>query len=437
MVETLLRMENALAQTRTRRVSGRVASVTGLIIRAHLPAARIGELCELREPGEGRIGLAEVVGIEGELAFLSPHGETRGISIRTEVVPLKREATVSVGDFLVGAVVDAHGNVLRSGVTQAVKARSFMRPLYSVPEDPLQRLPITRVLPVGIPAVDGLLTCGEGQRVGIFGPPSAGKSTLIAEIVKRAAADVIVCALVGERGREVREFVERVMPAGQPSNVILVVATSNRPALERCKAVLMATTIAEHFRDEGRRVLLVVDSVTRVARALREVGLAAGEPPVRRGFPPSVFAALPGMFERAGNGSSGTMTAFYTVLVEGEGESDPIAEEAKALLDGHIILSGKLAQSGRFPAIDVLASRSRLMNALVTEEHRSAAERVRGMLSLYQEVELLIRVGEYREGQDRVSDEAVRKHAAIERFLYRSTERAFEKTVTALKELSR
>ncbi|WP_026615942.1 FliI/YscN family ATPase [Ensifer aridi] len=438
MVEALLRLERDMARAETRRTSGRVIGVSGLMVRAHLPAVRIGELCELREPGQERLGFADVVGIEGETALLSLHGDTRGISARTEVIPSGREPAVTAGDFLIGAIIDAHGNILRKAEVQAGEAARFSQPLHAAPADMLLRRPIDRCFAVGVPAIDGLLTCGEGQRVGIFGSPGVGKSTLIGDIINNSEADLVVCALVGERGREVGEFVDRVMPAGKPSNKVLVVATSDRPALERYKAVLTATAVAEHFRDRGKRVLLIVDSVTRMARALREVGLAAGEPPVRRGFPPSVFAALPQVFERAGNSATGTMTAFYTVLVEGAEQDDPIAEETRALLDGHVVLSDRIAQSGHFPAVDVLASRSRTMNAVVDEGHNQAANHLRSLLALYKEVELLIRVGEYREGQDPAADEAVRKRGMIDKFLYGAKGcRPFKETVTALRELAR
>ncbi len=439
MVDALARLEKAIDQTRTRQVSGRVTGVSGLLVRANVPAVRIGELCELREPGIDRVGFADVVGIEGDTALLSLHGTTRGISVRTEVIPTGREPAITVGDFLIGAVIDAHGNIIRRAEGTPATAAASSQPLYGLPAAPLSRRPVSRRIPVGIPAVDGLLTCGEGQRVGIFGPPGAGKSTLVSDIVKNVEADVVICALVGERGREVSEFVEHVMPAGQRSNAVLVTATSDRPALERFKAVLTATAIAEYFRDRGKRIVLIVDSVTRMARALREIGLAAGEPPVRRGFPPSVFAALPQIFERAGNSALGTMTAFYTVLVEGEEQNDPIAEETRALLDGHIVLSDRIAQAGQFPAIDVLASRSRTMNAVVTETHRRASDRLRAMLSLYKEVELLIRVGEYQEGRDAAIDEAVRKRTQIGAFLFsgRAGASSFEDTVAALQELAR
>jgi type III secretion protein N (ATPase) len=439
MADALLRMERTLEQTDVRRQSGRVTSVSGLLVRALIPSVRIGELCELHEPGRGRIGLADVVGIDGETALLSLHGETRGISQRTEIVPTGREPAISVGNFLLGAIVDAHGNVLRPSANPAGEDARFLQPLYGQPVNPLSRRPIRQPFTSGIAALDGLLTCGQGQRIGIFGAPGAGKSTLVSQIVANNKADVIVCALVGERGREVGEFVAGNMPEGVRSNVTLVVATSDRPALERFKAVMTATAIAEYFREQGKHVLLVIDSVTRMARALREVGLAAGEPPVRRGFPPSVFAVLPQIFERAGNSANGMMTAFYTVLVEGEEQDDPIAEETRSLLDGHIVLSDKIAKAGNFPAIDVLASRSRTMSAVVSESHRQAADRLRALLALYDEVELLIRVGEYRQGRDAAVDEAVAKHGLIQRFLFdgQGKPQPFGAIVEALEELVR
>ncbi|MDQ0456386.1 FliI/YscN family ATPase [Rhizobium paknamense] len=418
---TLQRWRARLDDLAPVRESGRVMRVTGPLVQAIMPSVAIGELCELREPGQGLIGLGEVVGIEGEHAVLSLHGDTRGLSQRTEVTPTGQSPAIAVGDFLLGAVIDAHGRMIAAPSRPVAGAgERIMQPLHGHPPPPLKKLEIEQPFVTGIRAIDGLLTCGEGQRLGIFGPPGAGKSTLISDIVHGSNADVVVCALVGERGREVGEFVRAVMPDGAASKVVLVVATSDRPSLERYKAVLTALSVGEYFRDRGRRVLLVVDSVTRVARALREIGLAAGEPPVRRGYPPSVFAALPKLFERSGNSEKGRMTAFYTVLVEGEDQDDPIAEETRSLLDGHIILSDKIAQAGLFPAIDVLMSRSRTMNAVVTPQHRAAAEAIRSMLALYREVELLIRVGEYQPGRDAAVDKAVAKRPQILDFLHAS-----------------
>ncbi|NTJ41863.1 FliI/YscN family ATPase [Agrobacterium larrymoorei] len=438
MADLLAKLEQAVSAVDTRRSGGRISSISGLLVRAELPLVRVGELCELYEPGKGTIGFAEVVGIDGDVALLSLHGETRGLSMRTEVVPSGREPSIEVGDFLIGAIIDAHGHIVRRAFgTSGLSSRSF-RSLYGSPVDPLSRKPISRTFVTGVTAIDAMLTCGEGQRVGIFGPPGAGKSTLISEIIQNTQADVIVCALVGERGREVGEFVQHNMPDAQPSKMVLVSATSDRPALERYKAVLTATAIAEHFRDEGKSVLLVIDSVTRVARAMREIGLASGEPPVRRGFPPSVFAALPQIFERTGNGVSGSITAFYSVLVEGADNEDPIAEESRSLLDGHIVLSERIARSGQFPAIDILQSRSRLMSAVTSTRHQTAANRIRSLMSTYSDVELLIRVGEYRQGNDPDVDEAVAKRDAINAMLYdgKGGTRSFEQIVDAVEGLA-
>jgi len=265
--------------------------------------------------------------------------------------------------------------------------------------------------------MDGLLTCGEGQRLGIYGEPGGGKSSLLAQIVKGVEADVAVIALIGERGREVREFIERHLGAEGMRRSVLVVATSDRSAMERARAAYVATAIAEFFRDLGRRVVLMMDSVTRFARALREIGLAAGEPPTRRGFPPSVFAALPQLTERAGPGECGSITAFYTVLVEGDGSGDPIAEETRGILDGHVVLSRKLADSGHYPAIDVLASRSRVMDSVTSPEHRRRANRMRELLARYAEAEFLVQVGEYKTGADPTTDEAIAKFEHLRDFL--------------------
>lgn len=436
MAEAFARIEKALAQIDTRRASGQVTSVSGVLVRARIPAVRVGELCELREPSVGKIGLAEVVGIEGDTALLSLHGDTRGISLRTEVIPSRRDPSVPVGDHLVGCIIDAHGTILRHSSQTSANFSQTLQPLYRRNENPLSRKPVRRLFTTGITSIDAILTCGEGQRVGIFGSPGTGKSTLISHVINGSDTDIVVCALVGERGREVSEFVETNMPEGAISNSVLIVATSDRPALERYKAVLTATAIAEYFRDQGKRVLLIIDSITRMARALREIGLAAGEPPVRRGFPPSVFATLPQIFERSGNSDKGSITAFYTVLVEGADVDDPIAEETRSLLDGHIVLSDEIARTGHFPAIDILASRSRTMGAVTTSSQQGAASRLREMLAIYKDVELLIRVGEYKPGHDPVVDKAVTKNADIKAFLHDGRSGAsFKETIEKLEAL--
>ncbi|MEM7025427.1 MAG: FliI/YscN family ATPase, partial [Pseudomonadota bacterium] len=282
---------------------------------------------------------------------------------------------------------------------------------------PLTRRVIDQPLPLQLRVFDGLLTMGEGQRMGLFGAAGAGKSTLLASLVKGAHVDVVVMALVGERGREVREFIEKDLGPEGMERTVVVVATSDRSSLERAKASFASTAIAEYFRDQGKRVLLLMDSVTRFARALREIGLAAGEPPTRRGFPPSVFANLPKLLERAGQSEKGSISAVYTVLVEGDDMNEPVADETRSILDGHIVLSRDLAEQNHYPAIDVLASTSRVMNAVVSEEHRAAAGRFRELLAKHKEIELLVRIGEYKSGNDAVADEALAKIDKLNAFL--------------------
>jgi type III secretion protein N (ATPase) len=331
------------------------------------------------------------------------------------VIPTGQTMTTPVGDALLGRVIDSLGRALDGGAP--INRRESVRSLHGPAPNPLSRQLIDRSFHVGLRAIDGLLSCGEGQRVGIYGEPGSGKSWLLAQIVKNAEADVVVIGLIGERGREVREFIARQLGDEGLKRAVLVVATSDRSPIERLKAAYVATAIAEHFRDDGRRVLLLIDSITRFARAAREIGLAAGEPPTRRGFPPSIFATLPQLIERAGMGERGSVTAFYTVLVEGDGTGDPIAEETRGILDGHIVLSRALASSGHFPAIDILASRSRLMEAVITREHGIEAGRLRALLARYAEIEFLIQVGEYKQGADKVADEAVAKIDDIRSFL--------------------
>ncbi|OJA72023.1 EscN/YscN/HrcN family type III secretion system ATPase [Burkholderia ubonensis] len=393
-------------------VQGRVNHAVGQILNATGIRARLGEICELRTPGQPTL-LAEVVGFSRQTTLLTPLGDVAGLSPETTVVPSGREHVFAVGEGLYGRVLDGLGRPLdaRGPVTGAAWVSTQQDP-----PNPLARQMIDTPFPTGVRVIDGLMTLGVGQRVGIFAPSGVGKSTLLGMIARGARADVNVIALVGERGREVREFIEHALSPEVRARSIVVVSTSDRPAMERVKSALVATAIAEHFRDEGKRVLLLVDSLTRFARAQREVGLASGEPPTRRSFPPSTFAVLPRLLERAGQGARGSITALYTVLVEGDEESDPIAEEVRSILDGHIVLSRKIALANRYPAIDVLASLSRVMPLVANRAHQQAAARVRELIAKYQEIELLVQIGEYREGSDRLGDLALRARDAIAAF---------------------
>ena len=392
---------------------GRVSQAVGMLVQAVGIQAHVGELCELAT-GEEPPLLAEVVGFQGQTALLTPLGPTTGISTLTEVRPCGRGLTCPVGTALLGRVVNALGQPIDGRGPIAAGARAVVR---RDPPPPMMRRPIRQALATGIRAVDGLLTLGEGQRMGVFAPPGTGKSTLLGMLARASEADVIVVALIGERGREVREFIESNLDATRMERTVMVVSTSDRPPMERVKSAEVATTIAEHFRDQGLRVLLLVDSLTRYARAQREIGLACGEPPTRRSYPPSIFTMLPQLLERAGPGERGSITAVYAVLTEGDEENDPIAEEVRSILDGHIVLSRKLAAANHFPAIDVLASLSRVMPQVAAAAQMAAAGRFRAMLSRYQEVEMLIQIGEYRRGGDAQADLAVSQRPAMLRLL--------------------
>ena len=391
---------------------GRVSGVTGSLIRASVPGVRIADLCRLKDADDRIAGedvLAEVVGFDRQHVLLSPLGSTTGISNDTQVIATGRTHEVPVGPELLGKVLNGLGRPLRG---DALRCPSSY-PVLADPPDPMRRRVIDTPLALGVRVLDGLLTCGEGQRMGIFAAAGGGKSTLLSMLIRNSAADVKVLALIGERGREVREFIEHDLGEEGLTQSVVVVATSERPAMERLKAAYVATAIAEYFRDQGLKVLLMMDSVTRFARAQREIGLAAGEPPTRRGFPPSVFAALPQLMERAGRSDTGSITALYTVLVEGDDMTEPVADETRSILDGHIILSRQLAQANHYPAVDVLASVSRVMNNIVDEDHLRIAGRMRELLAKYKEIELLIRIGEYKQGSDPIADEAKRKIDAI------------------------
>ena len=409
-------LDRAVEEAQLIDVKGRVVQVVGTIIKASVPGVKVGEVCILRDPWENVEMQAEVIGFNKETVLLTALGQMTGLSVETEVIPTRRVHMVSVGESLLGRVLDGLGRPIDSEEKGPLLPEGYY-PVYADPPNPLERRIISKPISLGVKALDAMLTCGEGQRMGIFAAAGGGKSTLLAQIVRNTEADVTVLALIGERGREVREFIEKDLgPEGLAKSVV-VCSTSDRSAMERLKAAYVATSIAEYFRDKGKKVLLLMDSVTRFGRAQREIGLAAGEPPTRRGFPPSVFSELPKLMERAGNSSKGSITALYTVLVEGDDMTEPIADETRSILDGHIILSRKLAQKNHYPAIDILQSVSRCQNAIIDDDHKRNAAKLRTLLAKYGEVELLLKIGEYRKGADRETDEAIDKNEAVNAFL--------------------
>ena len=400
-------------QARILRCAGRVARVIGLTVEAKGIAARVGEVCDILVPGEGSV-VAEVVGFREGSTLLMPLGELRGVSPGCPVVPRGRSLTVRVSEELVGRVLDGLGQPL-DGKERLKNGTDF--PVDNKPPNPLERRRIKEVLATGVRAVDAFLACGRGQRIGIFAGSGVGKSTLLGMVARFSAADVNVIALVGERGREVRDFIEGDLGEEGLARSVVVAATSDQPALVRLKAAFVASAIAEFFRDRGKDVLLLMDSVTRFAMAQREVGLAIGEPPSTRGYTPSVFAVLPKLLERSGMGPRGSITAFYSVLVEGDDLNEPVADAVRGILDGHIVLSRELASRNHYPAIDVLGSVSRLMPEIVPPEQMRQAGRLRDLLATYRQAEDLINIGAYVSGSNPRIDEAVRYYDEIVNFL--------------------
>ena len=429
-------LRDSLQTVRPRPLRGRITEVIGMLIKAVLYGVKIGELCELRRRQSASTILAEVVGFTSEEVLLMPLGDSGGLSPETEVIPSGKMHEVAVGDGLLGRVLDGFGNFMDDLKTEFVPDAVY--PANGRPPSPLSRQLVSRPLCLGIRAIDSLLTCGEGQRLGIFAAAGVGKSVLLAQLLRNTDADIVVLALIGERGREVREFLEMVLTDATRDRTVAVVSTSDRPPLEWIKSAYVATTIAEYFRDQGKCVLLLVDSLTRFARAQRLVGLTCGEPPARRGFPPSVFSVLPRLLERAGNAKVGSITALYTVLVEGDDMNEPVADEVRSLLDGHIILSRALAAANHFPAISILESVSRVMANIVDPQHINAAGRVRELMAKYEEAELLLKIGEYKEGIDQLTDEAIEKREAICTFLQQKFEdfSEYEESIHRLIELA-
>lgn len=419
---------------------GKVSQVLGVLIEAQMPSVQIGELCHLLNPDfPDRPMLAEVIGFTDKFAILSALSPLEGVSSQTIIEPLRRAHSIEVGDHLFGCVLDGFGRWMFRAPAASGTVSTWRDTVPVMRDAPkaTDRPRIATPLATGVRAIDGLLTMGVGQRIGVFAGPGCGKTTLMAAIARGCEADVIVFGLIGERGRELNEFLQHELDADLIRKTIVVCATSDRTSMERSRAAFTATAIAEAFRARGKKVLLLIDSLTRFARAQREIGLAAGEPPARGGFTPSVYTMLPRLIERAGSTPEGSVTAMYTVLVDGESSSDPIGDEAKSLLDGHILLTRKLAEQSHYPAIDVLASISRVMSNVTTTEHRKAASHFRELMASYQEMELLIRLGEYKVGTDPIADRAMKLRPAQMAFLRQDTSAGvdYQNTIDTLMDL--
>ena len=415
---------NSIYDQKLFKVRGKVVNAVGLTIEAAGPQAKMGDLCyiypsslsESREPA-----LAEIVGFKEGKNLLMPYDKIEGIGPGSSVENTGHPLTVKVDESLLGHTVDGLGRpndpMEYAGVEYSVEAGA---------PDPMKRKIISDVLPLGVKAVDGLITVGKGQRIGIFAGSGVGKSTLMGMFARNTKADINVIALIGERGREVREFIERDLgPEGMARSVV-VIATSDKPALERKKAAQTATAIAEYFRDRGKDVLLMMDSMTRFCMAQREIGLASGEPPVSRGYPPSVYSELPKLLERAGCDDKGSITGLYTVLVDGDDFNEPITDTARSILDGHIMLDRRLAHKNHYPAIDVLQSISRCMSQIATKEHKAAAGKLKNVLATYNEAEDLINIGAYKSGSNEDIDYAIEKKKAVNGFLMQETDEKYD-----------
>ena len=420
-------LEAELAQLPLVKINGRVAQVVGLVAESQGPDVRVGDLCRICFR-DGSHGLdAEVVGFRDDRVLLMPLGDLREVGPGCDVISTNHPLEVGVGEGLLGRILDGLGEPMDD---RGPLAATDFYPLYAEPPHPLRRQMVERPLSVGVRVVDGMLTLGTGQRIGIFAGSGVGKSTLLGMMARYTTADVNVISLVGERGREVREFIERDLGPEGLARSVLIIATSDQPPLIRLKAALTATAVAEYFRDQGKDVLLMMDSVTRVARAQREIGLAIGEPPATRGYTPSVFEMLPRLLERAGAGERGSITGIYTVLVEGDDMNEPVADTVRGVLDGHIVLSRKIASRNFYPAVSVLESVSRVMPAIVSPEHLAAAGRIRDLLATYAESEDLINIGAYKAGSNARVDWALSHLDSVRAFLEQRVDESssFEET---------
>ncbi len=421
-------------------VYGRITGISGILLECSLPRARIGDLCRIERDAEESV-MAEVVGFNPQHTLLSALGPLDGIAQGARVTPLYLPHSICVSDALLGCVLDGFGRPIDGQGVGAFalpgEAEQTIPVLGDAPP-PTARPRISTPLPTGVRAIDGMLTIGVGQRVGVFAGAGCGKTTLLAELARNAPCDAIVFGLIGERGRELREFLDHELDEELRSRTVLICSTSDRSSMERARAAFTATAIAEAFREQGKSVLLILDSLTRFARAQREIGLALGEPPGRGGLPPSVYTLLPGLLERAGQTEKGAITALYSVLIEADSMNDPVADEVRSLIDGHIVLSRRLAERGHYPAIDVLTSLSRTMSNVVEREQMQDATQLRRMMAAWQQVEMLIRLGEYQPGHDAMTDAAVEAQPVINGYLRQATRAPsdWESTLHHLSEVS-
>ncbi len=401
---------------------GKVAKVVGLTVESIGPTARLNDLCRIASKDGLQTVMAEVVGFRDNRILLMPFENVEGIGLGSTVENTKEPLMVQVGPELLGRALDGFGRPMDGSQLQLPDSY----PVERESPDPLKRSIISEILPLGVKAVDGLLTIGKGQRIGIFAGSGVGKSTLLGMFARNTKADINVIALIGERGREVGEFIQRDLGEEGMRRSVLVIATSDKPALIRNKAAKTATAIAEYFRDQGKDVLLMMDSLTRFSMAQREIGLASGEPPVTRGYPPSVYSEMPKLLERAGNTDKGSITGLYTVLVDGDDMNEPIADTARGILDGHIVLSRKLGHKNHYPAIDILQSISRCMSSIATTEHKAVAGKLKNVLATYTEAEDLINIGAYKQGSNPEIDYAVSKISAVNDFLMQDVDAKFQ-----------
>ncbi len=413
------------------KIWGKVTNIVGLVIEGYCPHASIGSLCQLTPTNGGKDIYAEIVGFKDSKALLMPLGDIRGLGPGSLIRVVKSSATIKVGNNLLGRVIDAM-EIPQDGFPAPVLTEQ--KPLYSLPPGPMDRQNITETLDLGVRAINGLLTCGLGQRMGIMSGSGIGKSVLLGMMAKYSKSDINVIALIGERGREVREFIERDLGKDGLARSVIVVVTSDQSPLLRMRGAFVATSIAEYFCSQGKNVLLMMDSVTRFAMAMREIGLAVGEPPTTKGYTPSVFATLPKLLERAGRfRNQGTITGLYTVLVDGDDLTEPVADSVRSILDGHIVLSRSLAARNHFPAIDVLNSASRVMRDIISPRHLELAGKAREVLASYEEAADLINIGAYAKGSNPKIDYAISKIDAINDFLKQD----YSQTTTLKKSLER